>query len=82
MSKTPDYTKKAIANYQKTKERIGILFDKGTKERIYNIYGNGYSINNYVKTLVDNDLNEKENAKHDTPPAINENDPNFPFKRQ
>lgn len=69
MTKTPEYTKRAIANYQKTKERVTVLFDKGTKEAIVNKYGPDVQISTYVKKLVDKDLKEPTAAK----------DPDFPF---
>ena len=58
MSKTPDYTKKAIADYQKRNERIAVLFKSGTKQRIFDKYGENINISGYIKTLVENDLND------------------------
>ena len=34
MGKTPEYTKNAIRNYQAGKDRVNLLLDYGTKERI------------------------------------------------
>lgn len=50
MSKTADYTQRAINNYQKTKDRIILLANKGTKDRIKAIYSG--SINEYITQLV------------------------------
>lgn len=76
MTKTPDYTIRAIANYQKTKERVTILFDKGTKEAIYKKYGENIQLSTYIKKLVDADLSGTDAGN------IDENDDNFPFKRE
>lgn len=76
MTKTPDYIKSAVANYQKTKERVNILLDKGTKERIKNKYGNDFSINGYIKRLIDADLSGTDAGN------IDENDDDFPFRRE
>lgn len=53
----PEYTKNAVRRYQESKERLSLLLDKGTKDRIKDKYGNDYSVNAYVKRLIDNDLN-------------------------
>lgn len=60
MSKTPDYTKKAITNYQKTKDRLTILLDKGTKDKIKEKYGAGVNMTGYIKDLILNDLTKDE----------------------
>ena len=39
MGKTPEYTKNAIRNYQAGKDRVNLLLDYGTKERIKKIWG-------------------------------------------
>lgn len=57
MAKTADYTIKAIANYQKTKERITILFDKGTKDALIKKHG-ARPISTIIKEIIDADLND------------------------
>lgn len=65
-SKTPDYTKRAIAKYQQNKDRVNLLLDAGTKERIKQKYGD-ISINNYIKQLINNDLNNNNNNSNILP---------------
>lgn len=58
MGKTPEYTKKAVANYRKNFDIIQIRFPKGTKEKLSK-FGN---INAYITNLVLEDLKkDKEN---------------------
>lgn len=57
MAKTADYTIKAIANYQKTKERVTILFDRGTKDALIKKHG-ARPISTIIKEIIDADLNE------------------------
>lgn len=57
MAKTADYTIKAIANYQKTKERITILFDKGTKDALIKKHG-ARPISTIIKEIINADLND------------------------
>ena len=57
MGKTPEYTKNAIRNYQAGKDRVNLLLDYGTKERIKKRYGEDISITAYIKRLIENDLN-------------------------
>lgn len=52
MSKTPEYTKKAVNNYRQKFDLIQVRFPKGTKERLQN-KGN---INEYICDLVLADL--------------------------
>ena len=54
--KTPEYTKRAVKRYQDSKDRIYLLLDSGTKERIKQKYGNGVSLNGYIKGLIEKDL--------------------------
>lgn len=49
MSKTPEYTKKAVAEYQKKFDRIMINLPKGTKEEIKQ---RGKSVNGLVNELI------------------------------
>ena len=62
MSKTPDYTKTAIAKYQAGKDRLNLLMDAGTKDRIKALYGDDVSITAYIKKLVSDDLDKMETA--------------------
>lgn len=57
MGKTPEYTKNAIRNYQAGKDRVNLLLDYGTKDRIKKRYGEDVSITAYIKRLIENDLN-------------------------
>lgn len=56
MSKTPDYTKKAVANYREKFDILQLRLPKGTKEKLKN-KGN---INEYICALILKDL-EKSN---------------------
>lgn len=56
MAKTANYTIKAIANYQKTKERVTILFDKGTKDALIKKHG-ARPVSTIIKEIIDADLN-------------------------
>ena len=53
MGKTPEYTKNAIRNYQAGKDRVNLLLDYGTKERIKKRYGEDISITAYIKRLIE-----------------------------
>ena len=59
MAKTPEYTKKAIQNYNNKFDRIAVNLPKGTKNRIKVLTGKG--CNAYVSELVVKDLNSLEN---------------------
>lgn len=54
MAKTPEYTKKAIQNYNNKFDRIAVNLPKGTKERIKELTGK--SCNAYISELVIKDL--------------------------
>ena len=58
MAKTPEYTKKAIQNYNNTFDRIAVNLPKGTKDRIKALTGK--SCNAYVSELVVKDLDSLE----------------------
>lgn len=60
MSKTPEYTKKAIQNYNNKFDRIAVNLPKGTKERIKELTGK--SCNAYISELVIKDLDNLENT--------------------
>lgn len=54
MSKTPEYTKRAINNYNNKFDRIAVNLPKGTKDRIKELTGK--SCNAYISELVISDL--------------------------
>ena len=58
MGATPEYTKKAIQNYNNKFDRIAVNLPKGSKERIKEITGK--SCNSYISELVIDDLARKE----------------------
>lgn len=58
---TPDYTKRAIQKYQASKERIVLLMEQGTKERIKQ--ATGQSVNGYISSLVKADLDRLEHSQ-------------------
>lgn len=60
--KTADYTRRAVDRYIESKDRLSLFLEKGTKERIYNIYGN-IKLSEYIQKLIDKDLKEKEDIK-------------------
>lgn len=60
MGKTPEYTKNAIKNYQAGKDRVNLLLDLGTKDRIKAAYGEDVSITAYIKGLINADLERLE----------------------
>lgn len=59
MAKTPEYTRKATANYQSKFDLIQIRLPKGTKDKIKSLF-NTESVNNYIVDLVIKDLQEQE----------------------
>jgi hypothetical protein len=58
MGKTPEYTKKAINNYNAKFDRIAVNLPKGTKERIKGL--TGQSCNAYISSLVIAELERLE----------------------
>lgn len=53
-NKTPDYTRKAIDNYNKKFDRITVNFPKGTKERIKELTSKtagGFAVECVIKEL-------------------------------
>lgn len=68
MSKTPEYTKRAINNYNSKFDRIAVNLPKGTKDRIKELTGK--SCNAYISDLVIADL-ERMSA------SVNEDLPEF-----
>lgn len=59
MAKTPEYTKKAIQNYNNKFDRVAVNLPKGTKDKIKELTGK--SCNAYISELVIKDLENLEN---------------------
>lgn len=66
---TPDCNKRASLKYQRKKERLNVLFETGTKDRIKAVYGN-ISVNAYINRLINDDLIAQENKKAVSPDDI------------
>lgn len=66
---TPECNKRASIKYQRKKERLNVLFDIGTKDRIKSAYGN-ISLNAYINKLIKDDLTARENKKAFSPDDI------------
>ena len=66
---TPECNKRASIKYQRKKERLNVLFNTGTKDRIKSVYGN-ISINAYINKLINDDLKAQENKKTVSPDDI------------
>ena len=60
MGKTPEYTKKAINNYNSKFDRIAVNLPIGTKDKIKELTGK--SCNAYISALVLADLDRMENC--------------------
>ena len=60
MAKTPEYTKKAIQNYNNKFDRVAVNLPKGTKDKIKELTGK--SCNAYISELVINDLEKLEKS--------------------
>lgn len=60
MGKTPEYTKRAAKKYRDKFDILQVRLDKGTKERIKSI--TSASCSEYVKRLIMDDLEQKENG--------------------
>ena len=61
MAKTPEYTKKAIQNYNNKFDRVAVNLPKGTKDRIKELTGK--SCNAYISELVIKDLDNLESTR-------------------
>ncbi len=61
MAKTPEYTKKAIQNYNNKFDRVAVNLPKGTKDKIKSLTGK--SCNAYISELVVKDLEKIENER-------------------
>lgn len=64
--KTADYTRRAVKKYESEKDKITIIAEKGTKDRIKNKYGD-ISISKYITGLIDADLNDAEKPTEPRP---------------
>ena len=74
MSKTPEYTRKAIAAYQAKHDNLTVRLPKGTKDRIKLLTGK--SCNTYIADLVLGDLDRLESfTDQDEPGNDLEDDP-------
>ena len=51
MAKTPEYTRRATANYQAKYDLIQVRFPKGTKERIKEV-ATEQSVNDYIVNAI------------------------------
>lgn len=60
MTTTPDYTKKAVAKYMNSKDRVNLLLPAGTKERIEKISGEK-TIGLWIRDLVLQELEKNNN---------------------
>lgn len=67
MGKTPEYTKRAAKKYRDKFDILQVRLDKGTKERIKSI--TSASCSEYVKRLIMDDLERKENGNAEEFPA-------------
>ena len=68
MGKTPEYTKKAINNYNSKFDRIAVNLPIGTKDKIKELTGK--SCNAYISALVLADLDRMENCGSVTEPPF------------
>lgn len=57
MAKTPEYTRRATANYQAKYDLIQVRFPKGTKERIKEVVTD-QSVNDYIVSVIEKELNK------------------------
>lgn len=68
MGKTPEYTKKAINNYNSKFDRIAVNLPIGTKDKIKELTGK--SCNAYISALVLADLDRLESGEAVTDPPF------------
>lgn len=60
MSKTPDYTRKAVKKYSDKFDQVTLLLPKGTKERIRLLQSiPETSVNSYINNLVNQDMRKR-----------------------
>ena len=59
MTKTKDYVLRAHNKYVHTKDRITILTDPGTVDKINDIYGEKGHLNEYVNNLIRADFEQR-----------------------
>lgn len=65
MSKTPDYTKKAVSNYRNKFDLVQVRFPKGTKERLKSV-----GIENINEFIVNCVLETINRAEEQSPQAL------------
>lgn len=70
MAKTPEYTKRAINNYNNKFDRVAVNLPKGTKDRIKDMTGK--SCNAYISELVIADLERMSEEKEELPEFMRE----------
>lgn len=61
MAETPEYTKRAIKNYNNKFDRVAVNLPKGSKEKIKQLTG-GQSCNAFINVLVREKLEDLEAA--------------------
>ena len=74
MGNTPEYTKRAINNYNAKFDRIAVNMPKGTKEKIKELTGK--SCNAFISALV---LAELERLEAPKAPVNNDSSTGCPF---
>ena len=74
MGNTPEYTKRAINNYNAKFDRIAVNMPKGTKEKIKELTGK--SCNAFISALV---LAELERLEAPTAPTGDDSSTGCPF---
>ena len=70
MGETPEYTKRAIQNYNNKFDRVAVNLPKGTKEQIKHLTG-GKSCNAFINVLVREKLEELERATKESESFMN-----------
>lgn len=70
MAETPEYTKRAIKNYNNKFDRVAVNLPKGSKEKIKQLTG-GISCNAFINVLVRDKLEELERAAEESRAFIN-----------
>lgn len=70
MANTPEYTKRAIQNYNSKFDRVAVNLPKGTKDRIKELTG-GASCNAFINVLVREKLEELEKAAEESRDFMN-----------
>ena len=63
-TKTPEYTRRAIANYQSKFDRVNINLEKGLKDRLKALTGE--SLNACVNRLIKEEIERREQTPDNT----------------